>query len=68
MSLCWSVISFKTPGGAKFFREGPKFLEQCQIFLNYVQHIFPGEAKNLKGDFATPDNGPVLLCSRRGKV
>ena len=34
-----------TPGGAKSFREGPKVLELCPMFSNYVQNIFPRGAK-----------------------
>jgi len=35
--------------GRRVFREGPKFFEQCPIFLNYVQHIFQGGEKFLGG-------------------
>jgi len=28
--------------GRRVFRVEPKFFELCPIFLNYVQHIFPG--------------------------
>jgi len=32
----------RTPAGAKSFLRGAKFFELCPIFLNYVQHVFPG--------------------------
>jgi len=31
-----------TSGEAKSFLRGAKFFKLCPIFLNYVQHIFPG--------------------------
>jgi len=31
--------------GRRVFREGPKFFELCQIFLNYVQHIFTAKGE-----------------------
>jgi len=31
-----------TPGGAKSSPRGTQIFEQCPIFLNCVQHIFPG--------------------------
>jgi len=38
-----------TPGGAENSWEGPKFFRLCPIFLNYVQHIFPGKTKKCRG-------------------
>jgi len=42
-----------TPGGAKRFPRGAK------MFLNYVQHIFLGEAKNFLGGLRPFGYGPV---------
>jgi len=42
-----------TPGGAKSFPKGPHFLT-CPIFLNHVQQMFPGEAKNFLGTASPP--------------
>jgi len=36
-------------------RHRPKLFELCAIFLNYVQHIFPGGAKM----FSPPGYGPA---------
>ena len=41
---------FGTPEEAKSFPRGAKFFELCPIFLNYVQHIFQGKAKNFLGE------------------
>jgi len=32
----------------RVFWEGPKFFKLCPRILNYVQHIFPGGAKNFQ--------------------
>ena len=48
-----------TPGGAKCLPTGPTFFELCLIFLNYVQHILPGGAKNFLWGWP-PDCGPVV--------
>jgi len=34
-----------TPGGTKSFPRGAQIFLLCPIFLNYVQHIFPGGQK-----------------------
>ena len=44
---------FGTLGGRRVFWEEPKFLKLCPIVLNYVQHIFPGEANIFLG-WASP--------------
>jgi len=48
------VTSLGHQEGRRVFREGPKFFEPCPIFLNYVQHIFPGWAKIFLGLASPP--------------
>ena len=49
------VTSLGHQDGRRVFREGQQFFELSPIFLNCVQHIFPGGAKNfLVGGFAPP--------------
>jgi len=43
------VTSLGHQGVRRVFREGPKFFELCSMVLNFVQHIFPGEAKIFQG-------------------
>ena len=43
-----------TPGGAKSFLRGAQIFVLCPIVLNYVQHIFPGVAKNFLGGLRAP--------------
>jgi len=43
------VTSLGHQEGRRVFREGPRFFEPCPIFLNYVQHIFPGGPKIFLG-------------------
>jgi len=38
----------------RVFWERPKVFKPCPIFLNYVQHIFPGEAKKILGVASPP--------------
>jgi len=38
----------------RVFGEGTKFFELCPIFSNYIQHIFPGGAKNFVGGASPP--------------
>jgi len=38
-----------TPAGRRVFWEWPKFVKLCPILSNYVQHTFPGGAKNFLG-------------------
>ena len=40
--LLWPANSLGHQVGRRVFSEGPKLFQQCQIVLNYVQHIFPG--------------------------
>jgi len=47
-------------GGESFLRVAQIF-ELCPILLNYVQHIFPKEAKNFIGDLRPPPP-PWLLA------
>jgi len=46
-------------GGEELCERGPKF-------LNYVQHIFPGEAKNFAGGLLPPVTG--LVCGKAQQV
>jgi len=57
--LVWPrpVTSLGHQEGRKIFREGPKFFELCTIFLNCVQHIFPGGEKFSRGA-KDPSYGP----------
>jgi len=41
-AMCRPVTSLGHQWGRGVFWEGPKFFKLCPIFLNYVQHIFPG--------------------------
>jgi len=59
--VCRPVTSLGHQEGRRVFREGPKFLELCPKFLNYVQHIFPGGAKNFLGALLPP--APPLVTS-----
>ena len=43
------VTSLGHQEGRRVFRDGPKFFELCPIFLNFVQHISSGVAKNFLG-------------------
>ena len=52
------VTSLRHQEGREVFREGPKFFELCPIFLNDVQHIFPGGAKNFLGGLGSPGYEP----------
>jgi len=56
------VTSLGHQEGRRVFREGPTFFELCPIFLNYVQHIFPGGAKIFLGGFAPPAPPLVGAC------
>ena len=51
-----------TPGGGgrRVLSEGPKIIKHCPKVLNYVQHIFSGEAK-------PPSYGPALVSCPRNK-
>jgi len=42
MVMARPVTNLGHQEGRRVFREGPKFFQLCPIFLNYVQHIFPG--------------------------
>jgi len=48
------VTSLGHQEGQRVFREEPKFFELCPIFLNFVQHIFSGVAKNFLGGLRPP--------------
>jgi len=55
----WKVIdrpvtSFGHQERGRVFLEGPTFFLLCPIFLNYVQHIFPGGRKFFQGREAPP--------------
>jgi len=45
------VTSLGHQGVRRVFWEVPKVFELCPIVLDFVQHIFPGEAKNFQGAF-----------------
>ena len=50
-----NVLVSPLAGGAKIFPREVQIFEQCPIFINYVQHIFPGGgAKNFVGVLAPP--------------
>ena len=49
-----SVTSLGHQEGRRVFWERPKFFELCPIFSNYIQHIFPGGAKNFLGGASPP--------------
>ena len=44
------VASLAHQEGRRVFREGRRFFELCPIFLNYLQHLFPGRENFSRGD------------------
>jgi len=68
VSVCRPVTTLGHQVGRRVCWEGPKFLKLCPIFLNYVQHIFPGGTKKILGEASPPPRprgyGPV--CMHKG--
>ena len=59
------VTSLGHQAGRRVFWVGPKVFKLCPIFLNYVQHTFPGGTKNFAGELL-PSTSPLvtgLQCS-----
>jgi len=47
--VCRLVTRLGRQVGRRLFWVGPKFFKLCPIFLNYLQHIFPGGRTNIGG-------------------
>jgi len=52
----------------RVFCEGPKFFELCPVFSNYIQHIFPGGAKNFLEAEAPSRRACLSLAVVRGNA
>ena len=58
--ICRPVTSLGSQEGRRVFREGTKIFELCPIFLNYVQHIFPGGRKFFQRGLRPPCAHPLV--------
>ena len=57
------VTSLGHQGVRGIFWEGSKNFEPCPIVLNFVQHVFPGEVKNLPRGASPPATLVTVLAS-----
>jgi len=60
---CRHVTSLGHQGVRRVFWEGQKFFEPCPIVLSFVQHVFPGEAKNFPRGLLPPAPLVTVLAS-----